>query len=142
MLVLKLGGVVIVLDTLPEIAGAELFNASPTTLETEEAGSVSESGVEYVVGLALIAMAEAIGEELKVDEEENNKFEVACLPMPLLGDCNCGVPGDSTASPARVELANGSNRIKIRKKKIFNYYGLMAYQIVVSSCHDAIVNHW
>lgn len=94
--VLKLGGAVIVLVTLPKIAGAELFNASLPPLEIEEAGSVLRSGVGYAVGSAL----------LRLDEEKNNKFEV---PMPLLGDDDCGVPVDSTASPARVELANGSN---------------------------------
>jgi hypothetical protein len=107
LVVLKLGAAVIVLDTFPEIAGAELFNASPLPLRTREAGVVSRSGVGY----ALIAMTEAIGDELRPDEEKNNKLEATCLPVPVpvplpRGDDDCGVP---TAPSARVEFANGSN---------------------------------
>jgi len=104
--VLQVGGVVIVLDTFPEIAGVELFNASPLPLKTKEAGAVPGSGVGYAVGPALIAMTEAIGEELGPDDEKNNKLEATCLPVPMLGDDDCGVP---TAPSARVEFANGSN---------------------------------
>jgi hypothetical protein len=107
LVVLKVGATVIVLDTLVEIAVVELFNALPLPVETKEVGSVSK--VEYVVGLVLIAMTVDSEEELRLDEEESNKFEAACLPMLLLGDDDCSVPGDSVTCSAIVEFANGSN---------------------------------
>ena len=112
-------------------AGVELFNASSPPLETDEAGSVFENGVGYAVGPTLIEMAD---EELRLDEETTNKFEVACLPMPLLRDDDCGV------SSASVELANGSNSYSNQEQ--FYHCDLMAYQTAFSSCYDAIANDW
>lgn len=128
--VLKLGGEVIVLDALLGIAGTDLFDVSPPSLETEEARLVLRSGVEYAVGPTSVATPE----ELALDEEKVTKFEAIWLSMLLFwkDDCDCGVPGDPT-----VELANGSNSYSNQENQFLQLLlgGIPDCRFLLSRCH-------